>query len=86
MPEKQGPEGERLLGLDVEPRVGQRVQMAVGFFPAGQGTVTGVGADEGSVSVKWDSGVVDRLLIGEDGVYALALVAHGAEASGEWDS
>lgn len=95
-PEKQGLHAEMLLGLDVEPRVGQQVQMAVEFSPAGTGTVTGVGADGGSVSVRWDSEshLTDRLPIGQDGVYALALAAdrqsvqieETTEASDEWDS
>jgi len=96
VPEKQRLDAEMLLGLDVAPRVGLQVQMAVGFFQAGKGTVTGVSADGGSVSVRWDSAshLTDRLLIGQDGVYALALAADGqsvqieetTEASDEWDS
>jgi hypothetical protein len=73
--EKQTHGGEMLLGLDVEPQVGQRVHMAVGFIQIGDGTVVFTSPDGGSAAVKWDSGVEDRrLLTGQDGVYALALI------------
>ena len=71
--EATGEKGEMLLGLDVEPQIGDSVQMAVGFMANGAGHVVSVDEEGSSVLVKWRSGGTRRILTGQDGVYALAL-------------
>ena len=78
--------GEMLLGLDVEPQIGDSVQMAVGFMANGTGHVVSVDDDGSSVHVKWKSGGTRRILTGQDGVYALALVKADASGAGADDT
>lgn len=78
--------GEMLLGLDVEPQIGDLVQMAVGFMANGTGHVVSVDDDGSSVHVKWKSGGTRRILTGQDGVYALALVKADASGAGADDT